>query len=94
MAIIYLNNLKDFQCMIKTNTCIIDFYAEWCGPCKFIAPLFEQLSTQYPNVRFCKVNIDVARDVATQLSIRSVPTFQLYSNGEKQCHLVEQIEKN
>ena len=84
MALIYLNNLKDFECMIKVNTCIIDFYADWCGPCRAIAPLFEQYASQYPDVKFCKVNIDVARDIAQSLGIRSIPTFHLYSDGVKQ----------
>ena len=83
MTLIYLNNLHDFNCMIKSSTCIIDFYADWCGPCRMIAPIFEQYSVQYPQIKFCKVNIDNARDIASTLGIRSIPTFHFYCDGKK-----------
>ncbi|KAK4125211.1 thioredoxin [Parathielavia appendiculata] len=63
---------------------IADFYADWCGPCKMIAPTFESLSTKYskPNkIAFCKVNVDSQQDVAQQHGVRAMPTFLVLRNG-------------
>ncbi|KAK4236108.1 thioredoxin-like protein [Achaetomium macrosporum] len=63
---------------------IVDFYADWCGPCKMIAPAFESLSTKHskPNkIAFCKVNVDTQRDVAQQYGVRAMPTFLVLRNG-------------
>eukprot|EP00227_Mantoniella_beaufortii_P012848 CAMPEP_0197583538 /NCGR_PEP_ID=MMETSP1326-20131121/6437_1 /TAXON_ID=1155430 /ORGANISM="Genus nov. species nov., Strain RCC2288" /LENGTH=105 /DNA_ID=CAMNT_0043147779 /DNA_START=74 /DNA_END=391 /DNA_ORIENTATION=+ len=62
---------------------IVDFTASWCGPCKMIAPFFEQLAAKYPGVIFVKVDVDDLDDVAAECGISAMPTFQLYSNGVK-----------
>ena len=61
---------------------VIDFGAPWCGPCKVIAPKFEELSIQYPTVGFYTVNIDAAEEIAQQLSIESVPIFMFFYDGK------------
>ncbi|DBA79778.1 hypothetical protein WJX77_003560 [Trebouxia sp. C0004] len=62
---------------------LVDFTAAWCGPCKMVAPHFEQLSTTYPNVIFLKVDVDKNSDVAQQCQVRAMPTFHVYSGGQK-----------
>lgn len=54
---------------------VIDFYAQWCGPCKRIAPEFEQAAAEFPDVVFLKVDIDVLEDIATEYEVSSMPTF-------------------
>ena len=61
---------------------MIDYYALWCGPCLQIAPKIEQLSKDYTNVRFYKVNVDEASDIATRADISSMPTFHFYKSGK------------
>ena len=59
-------------------------YADWCGPCKVIAPTFESLSTKYskPNkISFCKVNVDNQQEIASQYGVRAMPTFLILHNG-------------
>uniref|UniRef100_A0A1I7UT52 Peptide-N(4)-(N-acetyl-beta-glucosaminyl)asparagine amidase n=1 Tax=Caenorhabditis tropicalis TaxID=1561998 RepID=A0A1I7UT52_9PELO len=61
---------------------IIDFYANWCGPCRAISPYIEQLSEQFPNATFLKVNVDVARDLVTRYAIRAMPTFFFFKDKD------------
>lgn len=62
---------------------VVDFTASWCGPCKAIAPHFEELSTKYPEIVFVKIDVDELEDVAGECGISAMPTFQVYSNGVK-----------
>ena len=61
---------------------VVDFWAEWCGPCKMIAPSLEEISNEMDNVRIAKVNIDENPDIAAQFGVRSVPTLMIFKNGE------------
>ncbi|XP_018536803.1 thioredoxin [Lates calcarifer] len=64
---------------------VVDFTATWCGPCKYIAPVFEALSKdpENKNVIFLKVDVDEVQDLCTRCEIRSMPTFQFYKKGQK-----------
>jgi thioredoxin 1 len=63
---------------------IVDFYADWCGPCKMLAPIFEELATEMDGKAvFCKVNIDKAMATAQQYGVMSIPTIIFFKNGEK-----------
>jgi len=62
---------------------LIDFWAVWCGPCKMIAPVIDEVAEEYgEDVKFCKVNIDEEMDLAQQFGIRSIPTLVLFKGGE------------
>ncbi|XP_041042272.1 thioredoxin-like [Carcharodon carcharias] len=97
----HIENLADFQAKLKEagdKLVLIDFFADWCGPCKQIAPKFEALSKQHTNVIFYKVNVEEAEDVATECQISAMPTFHFYKNGKKVTEVVganvDQLEKN
>ncbi|KAF4741182.1 hypothetical protein FOZ62_027812 [Perkinsus olseni] len=64
---------------------IVDFFATWCGPCKRASPEYQQMSIDYDEktVMFLKVNVDVATDVTTAMSVRSMPTFKLFKDGQE-----------
>jgi thioredoxin 1 len=59
----------------STKPAIIDFFAEWCGPCKIVAPILEELSTEYPEVDFYKVDSDTEIELASTFGIRSIPAI-------------------
>jgi thioredoxin 1 len=62
---------------------LVDYFAEWCGPCKRFAPTLDKFSTQYQNVRFFKVDVEQLVDKAEDANIQSMPTFVLYKNGKE-----------
>lgn len=67
---------------------VVDFWAEWCGPCKMLTPILEDLSKELENVKIAKLNIDQNPQIASQLSIRSIPTMLLFKNGKPVSTLV------
>ena len=68
---------------------VVDFYAEWCGPCKQLAPVLEQLASQSSGkVFFYKVDVDQSRELAAQKGIKSMPTIQFYREGQQVKQIV------
>lgn len=74
-----LENINKLQS--EGKKLIIDFYADWCVPCKQLIPKLEKMETSYPNVEFLKVNVDINMDYAKSLGIRSVPTVVVYDGN-------------
>lgn len=79
-----IGSMAEFEKLLKEaggKAVLIDFYATWCGPCKAIAPELEKFSGIYSNVVFCKVDVDVAEDIAQKYEIDAMPTFKIIKNG-------------
>jgi thioredoxin 1 len=67
----------------STKPVLVDFWAEWCAPCRLLAPTFEKLAANYGNeISFVQVNVDELPEVASQYGIRSIPTLLLLREGE------------
>lgn len=77
-------NEASFDKIIASTTkpILIDFYADWCGPCKMLGPILEQLSRDYKDAMIVKMNIDDNQNLAAKFAIRSVPTMLIFKNGE------------
>lgn len=72
---------------------LVDFWAEWCGPCMMLGPVIEEVSEEVDDVKFCKVNCDEARDVALQFGIMTIPNLIVFENGEQVNQSIGYIEK-
>ena len=59
----------------------IDLWATWCGPCRMLAPVFEQLSLEYPDVKFCKINVDEEPELTKMFNVQSIPTVALVKDN-------------
>ena len=64
------------------NKMLVDFYADWCGPCKMIAPILEEIGKEMPDLIIMKINVDELTEVAIQYGIQSIPTLLVMENGE------------
>ena len=70
------------QEMQNNDLLLVDFWAEWCGPCKSMHPIFTRMAKKYKRVRFARVNVDNAQDIAMKYGVQSIPTFIMFKNGE------------
>jgi len=78
----------NFEDTLKEGVSLVDFWAPWCGPCRMIAPVIEELAEDYEGkAKICKVNTDEEQDIAVKFGIRSIPTIMFFKNGE----MVDQI---
>ena len=75
----HINN-KDFEQEVLKNSkpVLVDFYADWCGPCKMVAPVLEKIGREHTNFEIVKVNVDENQDLAMQYGVMSIPTMIVF----------------
>ena len=78
----------EFNEKIKEGKVLVDCYAPWCGPCKMLSPIIDELAKEIDTVNFYKLNVDDAEDVSRQYGIMSIPTLLIFENGELKEKLV------
>ena len=91
--LIHLGN-EDFNELIKDDIVIVDFYANWCGPCRMLAPVLEELANERGSVKIVKVDVDKHNDLARKYGIMSIPTLIVYENGKQKSISVGLISKD
>jgi thioredoxin 1 len=83
-----------FDETIKEGVCLVDFWAPWCGPCRMIAPVIEELAEGFDGkAKICKVNTDEEQDIAVRYGIRSIPTILFFKDGEQVDQMVGAASK-
>ena len=83
MAVLSVNK-TNFETEIKASekTVLLDFYADWCGPCRMVAPIVAEIGEEYPEILVAKVNVDDYPELAMQFGIVSIPTLIVMKGGE------------
>ena len=76
-----INNFDELNREFSKKITLVDFYAEWCNPCKVLLPLLEAYENEIENVNFCKINVDKNKDIAKKYGVMSIPTIILFKDG-------------
>ena len=77
----HLSNSNEFEQEIQGPVVVVDFYADWCGPCQMLAPLLEQLEKE-TSIKIVKINVNEIPDIARAFRIMSIPTLMLFKDGK------------
>jgi thioredoxin 1 len=77
-----LNSSNFDDALFKNKLMLVDFWAEWCGPCKSMHPIFSRMAKKYSHIRFARVNIDDSQNIATKFNVQSIPTFIMFNDGK------------
>ena len=83
MSVLHITKENFEQEVLKSDKpVLLDFYAVWCGPCKMIAPILEEIAAEREDIKVCKINVDEEQDLAAQYQVVSIPSLFVIENGE------------
>jgi len=72
----------NFDQVTSKGLVLVDFWAEWCGPCKMMHPVFERMSKKYRHIQFARVNVDQNQDISMKFGVQAIPTFIMFKDGQ------------
>ncbi len=85
---------NDFKTFLDKNAIVVvDYWAEWCAPCKIMSPVLEEISKEFTNIKFAKLNVDEHPEIAQDFEINAIPTLIVFHKGKELTRLVGFITK-
>lgn len=78
---IEINSVEQFDKEIQSDKVLVDFYATWCGPCKMVAPIVDQIAGEHPELKVLKIDVDEVGDLAMRYNVNSIPTLLYIEKG-------------
>ena len=95
MAVVKLTGANfEQEVMQAAQPVLVDFYADWCGPCKMMGPVVEEIAGEEAEIKVCKINIDEEMGLAQRFGVMSIPTFIAFKNGEIAGKQIGAVPKN
>ena len=73
----------NFDSVTSQGLVLVDFWAEWCGPCKMMHPVFERMAKKYRHIKFARVNVDQNQDISLKFGVQAIPTFIMFKDGRQ-----------
>ena len=92
-ALVITTENFDSEVLKAEGTVLVDFWATWCGPCRMLSPIVDEVASEHPDVKVGKINVDEQPELAQQFGIMSIPTLLVFKNGEKVQESVGLIPK-
>ena len=93
MSAIKVTNENFDELINSENTTLLDFYADWCGPCRMLGPVIEEIAEEKKDINVGKINVDANKELANKFSVRSIPTMIVFKNGKEIKRLVGFLPK-
>ena len=79
---------NNFQNAIASGTALVDFYADWCGPCRMVSPIVDEIAEERPDITVGKVNVDDENALAMKYGVMSIPTLLVFKDGKERARIV------
>ncbi len=84
--LVNIQSVEEFEKVTNSGTCLIDFYADWCGPCKMLAPVLDQVADELEDVTIVKVNVDNFKELASKYDVMGIPSLHVQKEGKQVAH--------
>lgn len=85
---------NDLDSKLKDKKILVDFYADWCGPCKMLSPIIDEVAQENDDIKVVKVNVDESSDIALEYKVMSIPTLVVIKNGQEVARSIGVIDKS
>ena len=84
---------NDLDSKLKDKKILVDFYADWCGPCKMLSPIIDEVAQENDDIKVVKVNVDESSDIALEYKVMSIPTLVVIKGGKEVSRSVGVVDK-